>query len=184
MKPRIAVDQDQVLADLLGYWLDLYNNDYNDNLYRHEVTGWDIEKYVKPECGLKIYDYLNDPQTFYNLPVIEYSQDVLRELNEYFEIFVVTSPWNMNNVLPKYKWLKKHFSFLDEHNFVFTKNKSIINTYALIDDSPKNLETFGGRKVLFDAPHNHKESRFTRASDWLKARDILLPSGKIEVSAI
>jgi len=168
---RIAIDQDQVLADLLSEWLRRYNNDYNDNLKKEQVNHWNWHDLVKPECGKKIYDYLDDPDLFESLPVIEDAQEVVKELSEKFDIFIVTAPWNMNNVIPKYKWLKKHFSFLDDRNFVFTRNKSIIDAEWLIDDKPSNLDDFAGSCILFDAPHNRDVTKYMRVLNWEEVRE-------------
>ena len=53
--------------------------------------------------------------------------------------------------------VEKHFPFLDEEKFVFTRDKSIVKACYMIDDKPKNLENFGG-----------KESRFIRLPITLK----------------
>lgn len=172
MRQRIAVDQDNVIADLLTEWLYRYNNDYNDNLTKEQVTMWNWHSLTKPECGEKIYDYLDDPDLFLNLPVIEHSQEVLETLNHYYDIYIVTSPFNFNNIVPKAKWLEKHFPFIPRERYVFTRDKSIIKASALIDDKPKNLETFEGLRVLFTAPHNKTERRFVRADNWGRIKDI------------
>lgn len=163
---RIAIDQDQVLADLLGEWLRRYNNDYNDNLTKEQITYWNWHDLVKPECGRKIYSYLDDPDLFRSLPVIEGAREVVKALSQVADVFVVTSPWNINNVIPKYEWLKEHFPFLNEKNFVFTRNKGIVNADFLIDDKPSNFDDFMGIPLLFDAPHNRGEKRFMRVCDW------------------
>lgn len=170
-KKRIAVDQDQVLADLLGEWLYRYNNDYNDNLQKDQISTWDWHKLVKPECGKKIYSYLDDPDIFESLNVIDGSQEVVEELSERYEIFVVTAPWNINNVIPKYRWLKRHFPFIDERNYVFTRNKSIVGANWLIDDKVANFKGFNGISLLFDAPHNQTEKGYTRMLNWKMIRD-------------
>lgn len=163
---RIAIDQDQVLADLLGEWLRRYNNDYNDNLTKEQITYWNWHDLVKPECGRKIYNYLDDPDLFRSLPVIEGAREVVKALSQVADVFVVTSPWNINNVIPKYKWLKEHFPFLNEKNFVFTRNKGIVNADFMIDDKPSNFDDFMGIPLLFDAPHNRGEKRFMRVCNW------------------
>lgn len=174
MTIKIAVDQDQVLADLLEEWLNRYNNDYNDNLKKEDIIHWNWSDIVKLECGNKIYDYLDDTDMFENLKVIDDSVEVVKELSNGYEIFIVTAPWNVDNIKPKYKWLQKHFPFVDEKNYVFTRNKSIINADILIDDKPENLLGFKGFRILFDAPHNKTETRLNRVNNWLEIKEILL----------
>ncbi|WP_431785854.1 5' nucleotidase, NT5C type [Paenibacillus lactis] len=173
-KKRLGVDQDNVIADLLSEWVRRYNNDYNDTLTPEQVDCWNWHHLCKPECGTKIYTYMDDPDLFLNLPVMEGSQEVLRELSYTYDVYIVTAPFNPNNVVPKYKWLKKHFPFLDEEKFVFTRDKSIVKAEYLIDDKPKNLETFQGTRILYTAPHNLDEERFYRVDNWDEIREILL----------
>ncbi|MBX4152232.1 5' nucleotidase, NT5C type [Paenibacillus lautus] len=173
-KKRAAFDQDNVIADLLSEWVRRYNNDYNDNLKPGQVNTWNWHHLCKPECGTKIYTYLDDPDLFLSLSIMEGSQEVLRELSYTYDIYIVTAPFNPNNVVPKYQWLKENFPFLDEEKFVFTRDKSVIRAEYLIDDKPKNLETFQGNQILYAAPHNLKEDRFYRVNNWEEVRETLL----------
>jgi 5'(3')-deoxyribonucleotidase len=166
MRKKLAVDQDQVLADLTSAWIERYNRDYNDILTVEDVTEWELENLVKPECGKKIYTYLDDQELFLNLPVIRGSQEVLEKLSFHFDIHIVTAVRNLKNIEPKSEWLKKHFPFIPEERYVFTRDKSIVYADWLIDDKPKNLEGFQGMRLLFDALHNRQENRFIRMKDW------------------
>lgn len=169
---RICIDQDEVLASLFPEWLNRYNTDFNDNLTEKMITEWDISKFVKPEAKTKIFEYLDDPELFENLPVVEDSQRVVEKLNRKYDVYICTAAVNPNTHLSKYKWLKKHFPFLDEDKFVFTVDKGIILAHWMIDDKPNNLEAFlpvakkHSSKLLFDAPHNRSELRFKRMSNW------------------
>jgi 5'-nucleotidase len=156
MTKRIAIDQDQVVADILQEWLRRYNYDYNDTLTPEQIVEWNWDHIVKPECGKKIYTYLDDPELFANLQLIDESQEAIYELSKNYEIFFVTAPFNPNNVVPKHEWLRRYFSFVPERNYVFTRNKSIVRANWLIDDKPGNFIDFYGEGLLFDAPHNQK----------------------------
>lgn len=173
-KKRLAIDQDNVIADLLEEWVRRYNNDYNDNLTPGQIDCWNWSHLCKPECGEKIYTYMDDPDLFLKLPVMEGSQEVLKELSYTYDIYIVTAPFNLNNVIPKYQWLKRHFPFLDEEKFVFTRDKSVIRAEYMIDDKPSNLETFVGNQILYTAPHNLNEECFYRVNNWVEVRETLL----------
>ena len=41
----------------------------------------------------------------------------------------------------------------------------------LIDDQPRHFENFRGRPLLFTAPHNALERRYTRVNSWREVRD-------------
>lgn len=168
MKQRIAIDQDGVIANLLSEWVKRYNFDYSDNLDPSQIPLWNWDALTKPSCSKKIYDYLDDPELFENLPVIKDSQEVIHELSKRYEIFIVTAPFNLNNIVAKAKWLKKHFDFISEKNYVFTRNKGIVNAEYLIDDKAANFNGFEGYGLLYDAPHNKDEKGFRRMNSWLE----------------
>lgn len=172
MRKKIAIDQDQVLADFLQELVYRYNNDYSDNLTPESFTDWNLVRAVKSECGLKIFEYLEDGKFFANLPVINDSQEIVYELNRMFEIFIVTSPWNKYSVVYKFEWLEKHFPFLNSRNFVFTQNKSIISPDYFIDDRALDFDGVSGNKLLFDAAHNRTETGYYRVHDWKEIGDI------------
>jgi len=44
----------------------------------------------------------------------------------------------------------------------------------MIDDHAFNLETFDGEGILYSAPHNACETRFTRVNNWSEIHDLLL----------
>jgi len=169
-KIRIGIDMDGVICALTTEWLRRYNNDYSDNLKPSDITMWNWHSLVKKECGKKIYDYLDDPSVFEDAPVIKDSQSVLYEMSKECEIVIVTSPFNMNNVVAKNNWLNKYFPFIDRDNRVYVGNKSLVDVDYLLDDKPKNLEQGNYIPLLFSAPHNKSENRFTRIKDWQHMR--------------
>ncbi len=177
---RIAVDQDQVLADLLGEWIKRYNIDYNDTLTPEDIKCWNLCKYVKSDCGRDIYNYLKDEDLYRNLEIIEDSQEVLYEISKKYEIFIVTAAMEMpSSFKGKYEWLRKHFDFIPSKNIVFCGDKSIVNADYLIDDAVHNLETFKGEGLLFSAPHNLNENRFRRVNGWREIRELFLGQNEI-----
>lgn len=174
MKRVVAVDQDQVLADLLTPLLSRYNALYKDSLKPEDIKSWDIGKYTK--CGNAVYDLFDDYELFRWLPVIEHSQEVMKELNKKYDVYVVTSATNIKESLKaKLEWIQEHFPFIPNSNIVLCGNKSIINADIMIDDGVHNLESFKGEtKLLFNAHHNQNENRFTRMYSWLDIADLLL----------
>jgi 5'-nucleotidase len=177
-RKRIGVDMDGVVADLHSEWLKRYNYDYNDNLKSEDVTMWNWHKLTHPNCQEKIYEYLDDPGLFENLPVIKGSQEVIEELSRSFDIYFITSPFNLNNIAPKYRWLKKNFGFIAEDRYIFTRDKSVFYGDYLIDDKPSNLVGFQGIKILYSAPHNkhNDNSEFIRAENWREIKRFLFKS--------
>ena len=124
---------------------------------------------------IKVDQYLENESFFLELEVIKDSQEVIKELTAHYEIYIVTAAMEFpDSLAPKYQWLKKHFSFLNEKNFVFCGDKSIIHADYLIDDTPSNLEAFQGKGMLFTAPHNTNATGYTRLNNWIEVADYFL----------
>lgn len=174
MKRVVAVDQDQVLADLLTPLLSRYNALYKDSLKPEDIKSWDIDKYTK--CGNAVYDLFDDYELFRWLPVIEHSQEVMKELNKKYDVYVVTSATSIKeSLVAKVEWINEHFPFIPDSNIVLCGDKSIIHADIMIDDGIHNLRKFKGeRKLLFDAPHNRNNDEFERVNNWLEIADLLL----------
>lgn len=172
MRKVIAIDQDQVLANLFTPWVDAINKHENENVPYEAVKSWDICSYF--ECGKRVYDYL-DYNMFRNLPVIEGSQRVVSKLMDIYDVFVVTTATSHpQSLLAKMEWLKEHFEFISPSNIVLCGSKSIIKADVMIDDGVHNLEVFDGIKLLFDACHNKDCDKFYRVNNWNDVEKILL----------
>lgn len=168
-QPRIAVDMDEVIAQVLPKFLDLYEAKTGRRLRKGDYHG---KKIYQVEGGLQVRDALFEPGFFADLTVMPHSQEVLRELSEDYDIFIVTAAQEFRNSLAdKHDWLQTHFPFIPWKNYVFCGDKSIIRADYMIDDHPYNLETFTGKGLLFTASHNAGEDRFARVDNWLEVRD-------------
>lgn len=162
----IAVDQDWVLAKLNDKWIKYYNVIFNDSLKVEDLKDWDVTKYVKEDAKPYILNILNLHKFYRNLDVVVDSQRVLKKLTESYKIIIVTDPFTRMSFKSKYDWLVENFPFIPTNNFVFTGDKSVIKADYLIDDGIHNLEAFTGTGLLFDAPYNRQEKRFTRVMNW------------------
>ncbi len=169
MKKRIAVDMDEVIADVYTKYLDIYEAKYGRRPAKEEYWG----KKMKLLPGAEVLrPNLFEKGFFRDLPIMENSQEVLRELHERFDIYIVTAAMEFRSSFEdKYDWLQEHFPFLHWRNFVFCGDKSIIKTDWLIDDHVHNLETFTGTPIVFTASHNIAEERFDRVDNWLEVRE-------------
>ncbi|MEB3100590.1 5' nucleotidase, NT5C type [Ferviditalea candida] len=175
MRKSIGIDMDGVIADLHGKWLSCYNADYEDNLTPDTIRGARMVDCVKPECGEKIYEYFDQEHFFRDLDVMEGSQDVIRELSRQYDIYIVTAAMDVPmSFRAKFEWLKEHFAFIPESNFVFCGNKSIIGTDYLIDDHIRNLRGFKGQGLLYTAFHNLDVTEFIRVNNWREISEYFL----------
>lgn len=181
---QIICDVDGVVAALHDEWYRRYNKDYDDNLTLERVLSWDLHKYVKPECGKKVYDYLHQSDLYDNiqpLPDALWGITRLRELGHEV-LFATSCTFGMAD--QKAEWMvrngfcTRHGHLLPE-DFVPITPKHWLSGDLIIDDAAHTVQRWvqgkGGRAILFEYPHNQhllKDMpsmfwmRCKRASDW------------------
>jgi len=183
MKNKTLIcDVDGVPADLLTAWLGRYNKDYNDTLVSDDIIDWGTHQFVKPECGLKMYDYLDDP-TLYD-EVLPYDNGCLEFCNEmkgagWRIIFATVTP--NGSAGAKFRWLVKH-KYLDEkegkNDYVELRDKNLLcgAGQILIDDALHNTDAWykaGRTPILFTQPHSiGTKVPYFHTNDWNKIFDI------------
>lgn len=171
-KPRIAIDMDEVIADVVPKFKELFEATFKRKVRKEDYWG---KKVYQIEGALHIRKSLQEKGFFADLPVMPDSQEVIRELMEEYEIYIVTAAMEFRNSLEdKYDWMARHFPFIPWQNIVMCGDKSIIGTDFMIDDHIHNLESFSGHGVLFTASHNIHETRFTRVNNWSEVRNLFL----------
>lgn len=173
-KPRIAVDMDEVIADPISKFISLYNRDYGVPLDLKVSPGNEVYHHVPEHAKKKLYEYINEKGFFRDLAVLPDSIEVLKKLQEKYEIFIVSAAMEFpNSLLDKYEWLAEHFPFIGWQNIIFCGYK-IVNVDILIDDRIKNFKDFSGRKLLFSSPHNLLINEYERVNNWKEVAQKLL----------
>jgi len=163
---RIAVDMDEVISHFSAKCLELFNEEFQERYTNQHLQGKKLME-LDARFEKKVNQYLANESFFLELEVVKDSQEVIKKLSANYEIYIVTAAMEFPaSLAPKYQWLKKHFSFLNEKNFVFCGDKSIIHADYLLDDTPSNLETFNGKGILFTAPHNVNATGYARVDNW------------------
>ena len=162
----IFVDVDDVCALLSQVWLARYNKDYDDNLTDDDITDWNIHQFTKPECGLKIYQYLKDP-TIYD--EIEPREGALKGVNALRELglrvlFATACP--VETAGRKFFWLKEHGFIKKERDYIEVHDKSLLLGRYMIDDSYDNVHGFSGYGYLLTRPWNKKHQWYHRTGSW------------------
>ena len=170
---RLIVDMDDVLADATGRLIDLYEKEFGVRVTRESMNHKeDRERFPDNEAALR---FVFQKGFFRTMNVNEYAQEVMKELNKKYEVFVVSSAMEFPNSLSeKLEWLNEHFPFLHWKQFVFCGRKSVVHGDYMIDDLPHNLETFNGEKLLYTAPHNMQFNHFKRVNGWKEVSEVLL----------
>lgn len=163
----ILCDVDGVVADLLSRWLRLYNQDYDDCLTPADITSWETNEFVKPECGKRIFHYLDRADLYDGVLPIEGARVGVQELRAMgHRVVYVTACSSGVMAKGKIEWLFRHDFLTDMKDLMVARDKSLAKGDLMIDDYIKNLRDFGGRGVLFDAPYNRHIGGFPRALDW------------------
>ncbi len=171
---RLIIDMDDVMADATGQFIEMYEKEFGLRVLRESLNG-KSEGNGFPENHEIVMQYPYRPNFFRMLLVNENCQEVMYELNKKYEVFIVSAaipfPLSLNE---KLDWLAEHFPFLTSKQIVFCGSKSIVHGDYMIDDMHYNLESFGGDKFLYTAPHNTHYDHFERLNNWKEIGDKFL----------
>jgi len=182
MKKRIALDMDEVIANVQHKYLDIFEATYGRRPKREEY--WGKKLYELEEGAIVLREHLFEKGFFRDLKVIEGSREGVKKLMEHYDVFITTAAQEFRNSFEdKYDWLREHFPFIPWKNVVFCGDKSILRADYMIDDHPHNLETFQGKGLLFTAAHNIQENRFTRVNNWEEVVDFFEKERKVTTAS-
>ncbi len=163
---RIAIDMDEVMADALGEHVRRYNAAFGAAITPADLHGRHLEDYVPP-AHRRAAEAMLDASFFESLAPMPGCQEVVGDLNERHDVFIVTAAMDVPcSFDAKYRWLRRHFPFISPARIVFCGDKSIVEADYLIDDRARHFSMFKGRPLLFSAPHNAHEERYPRVASW------------------
>ncbi|WP_212000593.1 5'(3')-deoxyribonucleotidase [Chitinophaga sp. HK235] len=169
---RIAIDMDNVMADITTHYLTYYEAENGIKLNPDDLQGVP-EGEALPEGMVR--RFLNTPGFFRTAPVMPGSQEVIKALCEKYEVFIVSAAMEFPlSLKEKLEWLNEHYPFISWHNIVFCGSKTIVEADYMIDDHDKNLRHFKGERLLFTAPHNINLTDYKRVNNWEEVAEELL----------
>ena len=174
-KKRLLVDMDHVMADITSQFIKWYKNETGIEIARNDLMGKPEDlAFPRPEL---IRKFIYMPGFFRTAEVMRGSQSVVKELNELYDLYVVSAAMEFPQSLSeKYEWLAEHFPFLSWQQIIFCGSKKPVYGDYLIDDHLKNLNNFNGEKLLFTATHNVNThlNGYKRVNDWEEVRGLLI----------
>lgn len=171
---RIAVGLERVLADVNTKMLRCFNERFSNSLDREALEGTTLSQ-LFPELEQSITALAAEPGFYSDLAVIDDAPQVLEQLRHHFELFITSSARELPmSLVDKYRWIQRHFPFINPANIVFCDNKSIINADYLISDDIRHFQGFEGQGMLFSAPHNRDDSGYPRMENWRQVAAFLL----------
>lgn len=111
----------------------------------------------------------NDHRWFAELPVVEGAKEGVRELEQFFDVWLCTKPLEANKGCRdgKGEWVEKHFPSLGD-KLIITPNKAMIRGDVLLDDAikPEWLDTAVWAPVVYDEPFNREGSTWEGWYRW------------------
>jgi 5'(3')-deoxyribonucleotidase len=173
-KPRIAIDMDEVLADTIDKFIELYKVRHQHEVVLADMHGMEIGQALPLHLSSTVRAYVNERGFFRDIKVMPGSQEVVKALMEHYDVYIASAAMEFKYSLEdKQAWLEEHFPFISWTNIIFCGHK-ILDVDIMIDDRIKNFVTFNGRKLLYTSPHNVLVDGFERVNNWQDIADKLL----------
>lgn len=158
MGPRLTflVDVDDVVADLVPYWVHMLERETGCppvNLKDPKWDTWSLTNLIDPVYHEDLWRILDTRGLLYKdvVPIEGADEGIDRIRTAGHRVVFVTSA-TCGHAGEKLEWLVQH-GFLDsvkyQKDYVECADKSLIRGDVLIDDRPDNLHTFGGFRILF-----------------------------------
>jgi 5'-nucleotidase len=174
-RQRIAIDMDDVMAITSEKFLKNINRLFDKNLSEKDFKGKYWLDIITIDQYKACIELVHEEGYFLDFPIMPDAVEVIKALNEKYDVFIVSAATEFPNSLKeKMIWLAEHFPFINWKNIVLCGDKSIISADYLIDDHPKNLKTFLGKSLMFDAIHNQTVTDYQRVMSWKEIATILL----------
>ena len=130
---------------------------------------------------------MKDKNLYDDCPLIDGAYDVLKVLNEKYELYIVTAylfldsipDFSGKNLVDKYHYLKEKLPFISPNQYIFMEQKSLIHSDIAIDDRVDHLSN-ADQKILMDAWHNRdldhsllEKENVQRVSSWQEILELL-----------
>jgi 5'-nucleotidase len=165
---RVLVDMDEVIADTTAGMLQWYKQTFGGDIdYQKMLAGGSLVKGFPEENQAAVRQQLFEPGFFRHLPVMEDSVEVLKQMNERYEIYIVSAATEFpNSLTDKFHWLADSYPFFTWQQLVLCGDKKMIQADFMIDDHTRHLQHFKGKAYLFSAPHNLNETAYDRLNNW------------------
>ena len=173
-KLRLAIDMDEVLADTIDKFIEVYRRDHNTEILLQEMNGREFHELLPDTLNHSWRDYINTPGFFRDLKVMPRAQEIVKELCRKYDVYIVSAAMEFrHSLIDKYDWIEEHFPFVDWKHIVFCGYK-IVDVDIMIDDRIRNFTGYKGRPILYSSPHNFYITEYERVDNWTNVGDILL----------
>lgn len=159
-KKKILLDVDEVIC--FSGFLPVINEFLNTNYEIDNFTKYYLDVAAIPKERMEEFNKFISTKNLYDYAdLLPNSVEVIRELNEYYDIYILSScvnPFDIENsgilFLNKYKFLLKNLPFINPEKYIFTSSKHLVSGDIIIDDRLSNLKSDIKIKILFPSYHN------------------------------
>jgi len=167
MKPILAVDMDEVLADSIGLVLEQYNKAYGTTWSKLDFFGKTVYECLPPSHISFIKQQQNSETFYQEVSVIHGAQEGIAMLSKKYDIYIVSAALEFpNSLASRCAFIEKNFPEITLKRLIFCANKSLVKADFLLDDMPENIIKFGSKGFLFTAYHNAKINYLNRLNSW------------------
>jgi 5'(3')-deoxyribonucleotidase len=148
MRPRVGVDVDGVLADLLTPLYALASRLYGVDLSDLHKDTWDLDKLLPPGKADEFWKAAGEEGSHDRLDVYPGAVKGVAALQEVADVYIVTSylhdarTW----VYERDRWIQRHFG-IPRRKMVHTHAKYTFSGDMLIDDKPENIELWAQDRI-------------------------------------
>lgn len=173
-RPAIAIDLDDVLAELVPAWLAKYRLCLGDTLMPEDIHTWDIASYAT-KCSAEVFHGLLTPKLYATVAAYPDARQAIDAAAAFADVYIVTSCRGGHGSRytgmtgAKEKWLDENLPGALIKDLVFLHDKSRFLCDWIIDDGPHNLEHRAGGGILVDRPWNRDCEKHPRAKTALEA---------------
>lgn len=157
-KQKLMIDMDDVIT--YGGFLYLINIYLGTSYKEEDFSEYYMQDIIPEDRKIDFFNWFIDQNMYEKCKIFDDCYDVLKELNEEYDLYIGTSyifkeiTRNSGHILSqKYDFLTKTFPFIDPNRFIFIQNKELLDMDIKIDDKASNLKNCK-RKLLFTAFHN------------------------------
>lgn len=139
MKYKLIIDCDDVLLDLNGRVLQVFNEENGTDYTEDIFTSFDIYKCLPFELAEKYTALWLREDIWRSLSPVYHAQWGMKKLiDDGFEVFVATST-HYSNFAWKIELLRTYFPFIDSSRIICIGDKSLLHGDIMIDDCTANL---------------------------------------------
>lgn len=151
-KPKIKIDIDNVMNNMVEAMLAMYNDRYNMDLKIEDCTRYDFSSYDE-DVAIELRSYFGDPELFERMIPTRNAVQYLFKMYTEFDVKIVTStaPCYLEQ---KIAWVKKWFPFIKDRDIISAECKEWIWADYVIDDCLAYLMRDGATRILIDRPWN------------------------------